>query len=70
MLVLGGQGHGGFAGDPHDCVTFLLQEALQAQREKEAGEEAGARADLADRLAELRLRKQQQQQQPQLAEAA
>ncbi|EIE23842.1 hypothetical protein COCSUDRAFT_53138 [Coccomyxa subellipsoidea C-169] len=54
----------------HNERRRLVQEALQAQREKEAGEEAGARADLADRLAELRLRKQQQQQQPQLAEAA
>lgn len=46
------------------------QEALQAQREREAAEEAARErsADLAARLAELRARREQQQ--PQLAEAA
>ena len=47
----------------HVCT----QEALQAQREREAAEEAGARDDLAARLAELRTRRKEQRQ---LAEAA
>ncbi|KAK9906879.1 hypothetical protein WJX75_009638 [Coccomyxa subellipsoidea] len=51
----------------HDARRRMVQEALQAQREREAAEEAGARHDLAARLAELRTRRQEQRQ---LAEAA